>query len=263
MAHAGGMRAYGARQFFLWLVLAGAALLALAGWSPPARAADPAQGPGGPILVLTAGKSNFGHFYAEILRTEGLNSFQVADVSTLSAGLLAAHDVVLLAKTALSDSQAALLSSWVANGGNLVAMAPDARLHSLLGLTPTGGTLTNAYLLVGGASVVGNGITQQTMQFHGTATRYAAVNGATPLAMLFSAAATATANPAVTLRRSGAGQAAAFAFDLATSIVQTRQGNPAWAAQERDGLPPIRSDDKFYGAAAADPRADWVDLTKV
>ncbi|WP_198320847.1 hypothetical protein, partial [Azohydromonas aeria] len=42
-----------------------------------------------------------------------------------------------------------------------------------------------------------------------------------------------------------------------------RQGNPAWAAQERDGLPPIRSDDKFYGAAAADPRADWVDLTKV
>ena len=67
----------------------------------------------------------------------------------------------------------------------------------------------------------------------------------------------------MTLRSVGSGQAAAFTFDLATSIVQMRQGNPAWAAQERDGLAPIRSDDKYFGAAAADPRADWVDLTKV
>ncbi|NML19223.1 hypothetical protein, partial [Azohydromonas caseinilytica] len=36
-----------------------------------------------------------------------------------------------------------------------------------------------------------------------------------------------------------------------------------WAAQERDGLTPIRSDDKYYGAAAADPQSDWVDLAKV
>jgi hypothetical protein len=47
-------------------------------------------------------------------------------------------------------------------------------------------------------------------------------------------------------RRTG-GQAAAFTFDLARSIVQTRQGNPAWAGQERDGQPgPIRSNDLFY-----------------
>ena len=48
---------------------------------------------------------------------------------------------------------------------------------------------------------------------------------------------TATANPAVTLRSVGAngGQAAAFTYDLARSVVYTRQGNPAWAGQERDG----------------------------
>ncbi|HYQ91373.1 MAG TPA: Ig-like domain-containing protein, partial [Candidatus Competibacteraceae bacterium] len=61
----------------------------------------------------------------------------------------------------------------------------------------------------------------------------------------------------------GTGQAAAFTYDLATSIVYTRQGNPAWATQERDGYEPIRSDDKFYGNKTGEVKPDWVDLTKV
>ena len=55
------------------------------------------------------------------------------------------------------------------------------------------------------------------------------------------------------------GQAAAFTYDLARSIVYTRQGNPAWSGQERDGIAPIRSDDLFFGGA----QPDWVDLDKV
>ena len=41
----------------------------------------------------------------------------------------------------------------------------------------------------------------------------------------------------------------------------TRQGNPAWAGQERDGDAGnvIRSDDMYFGGA----QADWVDLNKV
>ena len=58
---------------------------------------------------------------------------------------------------------------------------------------------------------------------------------------------------------SSGGQAAAFTYDLARSIVYTRQGNPAWSGQERDGVAPIRSDDLFFGGA----QADWVDLSKV
>jgi hypothetical protein len=112
------------------------------------------------------------------------------------------------------------------------------------------------------ANAVGNGIVNQTMQFHGSADRYT-LNGASALATLYSSATAATTNPAVTLRSVGSGKAAAFAYDLATSVVYTRQGNPAWAAQERDGLTPIRSDDKYFGNAAADPKADWVDLSKV
>ena len=69
----------------------------------------------------------------------------------------------------------------------------------------------------------------------------------------------------MTLRSVGSngGHAAAFTYDLAKSIVETRQGNPAWAGQERDGTAPIRSDDLFFGNAAGDPQPDWVNLNKV
>ena len=69
----------------------------------------------------------------------------------------------------------------------------------------------------------------------------------------------------MTLRSVGSagGEAAAFAFDLARSVVYTRQGNPAWAGQERDGVAPIRPDDLFFGAKRGNPQPDWVDLNKV
>ena len=147
-------------------------------------------------------------------------------------------------------------------GGNLIAMAPDAQLAGLLGITSLGTALSNGYLLVDTSMSPGNGIVNQTIQFHGTADRYT-LSGATQLATLYSNASTATSNPALTLRASGSGRAAAFTYDLAASIVYTRQGNPAWAAQERDGFPPIRSDDKFYGNMAGDVQPDWIDLSKV
>src|SRR5205823_12400994 len=110
----------------------------------------------------------------------------------------------------------------------------------------------------------GQGTTGQTIQFHGTADEYQ-LSGASTMATLYSDANTASTFPAVTLHAVGSngGQAAAFTYDLARSVVYTRQGNPAWSGQERDGQTPIRSDDLFFGASASDPQPDWVDLNKV
>ena len=94
----------------------------------------------------------------------------------------------------------------------------------------------------------------QTIQYHGAADRYLA-SGATTVATLFSDAVTPTANPAVTLRSVGSGHAAAFVYDLARSVVYTHQGNPAWAATERDGSSPIRPNDLFF--------PDYVNLDRV
>src|SRR5205807_6324678 len=98
----------------------------------------------------------------------------------------------------------------------------------------------------------------------GTADDYQ-LSGASTLASLYSDANTATTFPAVTLHDVGSsgGQAVCFAYDLARSVVYTRQGNPAWSGQERDGQTPIRSDDLFFGAAAGDPQPDWVDFNKI
>ncbi|MDB6000069.1 MAG: hypothetical protein JWP52_1768, partial [Rhizobacter sp.] len=191
-----------------------------------------------------------------------LNAFAVADIATVTATTLAAYDVVVLAKMPLTAAQVTMFTTWVNAGGNLIAMAPDTQLASLLGITTLGTTLSNAYMGVDTSASPGNGIVSQTMQFHGTADLYT-LNGATRVATLYSTATAALTNPAVTLRSVGTGKAAAFAYDLATSIVYTRQGNPAWASQERDGNLPKRSDDKFFGAAAGDVKPDWVDLSKV
>jgi hypothetical protein len=172
--------------------------------------------------------------------------------------------VVILGETPLSAAQVTMFSNWVSSGGNLIAMRPDKQLASLLGLADAGTTLSNAYLKVDTLSGPGAGIVADSIQFHGTADRYT-LNGASTIATLYADAGTATANPAVTLRSLGTqgGQAAAFTYDLARSIVYTRQGNPAWAGDERDGITPVRSDDLFFGNKSGDAQPDWVDLNKV
>ncbi|MBL7064784.1 MAG: hypothetical protein ISS49_11360 [Anaerolineae bacterium] len=52
----------------------------------------------------------------------------------------------------------------------------------------------------------------------------------------------------------------AFTYDLAKSIVLTRQGNPAWAGQERDGVYGIRASDMFVGQGG---EPNWIDNSKI
>jgi hypothetical protein len=206
----------------------------------------------------------FAAYIGEILRNEGLDAFTTIDVAFVSPALLTQFDVVIVGNTALTPAQVTTLTGWVNNGGNLVTMRPDKQLAGLLGLTDAGTTLSNAYLQVATATEPGAGIVGSTIQFHGTADRYT-LNGATSVATLYSNATTATTSPAVTLRSVGSagGQAAAFTYDLARSVVYTRQGNPAWASQERDGASGIRPDDLFYGAKAGDVQPDWIDTNKI
>jgi hypothetical protein len=242
---------------------AGNALANDRSWSfttAPPPPPPPDDGPGGPILAISKASNPFSRYYAEILRAEGLNAFTTKDISTVTPAVLAAHDVAILGDFPLTSAQVGMLTDWVNAGGNLIAMRPDKQLAGLLGLLDASGSLGDAYLRVDTSRAPGAGIVGQTMQFHGVADRYV-TNGAATLATLYSNAGTATANPAVTVRDVGSagGQAAAFTFDLARSVVYTRQGNPAWDGDERDGVAPIRSDDLFFGGNLP----DWTDLTRV
>ena len=216
---------------------------------------SPTTGPGGPILVVTHAANKFGVYYAEILRTEGLNAFDVADVSTVTSSTLANYNLVLLGEGTLTPAQVSMFSNWVATGGNLIAMRPDKQLASLLGLADAGTTLSDAYLLISNTGP-GAGLVNESIQYHGTADVYT-LNGATAVAQLYATSVTPTANPAVSLRNLGgsSGQVAAFTYDLARSVIYTRQGNPAWESQDRDGSLPVRANDLFF--------PNWVDFEKI
>jgi hypothetical protein len=167
---------------------------------------------------------------------------------------------VILGQTALTAGQVQMLTAWVTGGGNLIAMRPDKQLQGLLGLTSTSSTLSEGYLSINVSTNPGAGITGQTLQFHGTADQYG-LSGATELATLYSDAATATPYPAVTLQAVGTsgGQAAAFTFDLANSIIYTHQGNPAWQINH---VNPLQTNgtalDLFY-----DPTTPWIDFNRI
>jgi hypothetical protein len=236
-----------ALRFAVLLLLLACAL------APTASAQAPGDGPGGPILVVADPADGFGRYYAEILRAEGLNEFTVADPGALNPATLGAYQVVLLGPGSPSDAQIGALDAWVNGGGNLIAMHPDPRLAGLLGLGADTGDLADGYM----KPEAGAGVTGETLQFHGTADVWS-LAGASTVATLYSGPGTAMAAPAVTLRSVGSagGQAAAFAYDLARSVVYTRQGNPAWTGQKRDGTTNARrSDDLFF--------PDWVNRDKV
>ncbi len=225
-----------------------AAVALMENWPAHAVAASPIL-----ILVNDLASNPFGSYLAEILRAEGLNCFQMANLADLDHAPLDWYDLILLAEGPLNLHQAELLQGYVVQGGRLVAMRPDARLAPILGVEPMAGNTAEGYLKVDSSHPVARGITDRAMQFHGAAD-HCRPDGAHVVAWLASEADIATALPAVCTHRHGQGQTAMWAFDLAQSVAYTRQGNPAWAGQERDGLDGLRITDMTAG---------WVDLERL
>ena len=224
------------------------------GWS------DPGRQPAATRLAATT---------PEILRAEGMNEFAVADVSSVDAAALRLPRRGP-GPAPLSPSQVADVHRLGRAGGNLIAMRPDTELASCWASRRRRRprrTATSRRPPPASA----RGSSTRTMQYHGTADRYTLAGRrrsrrCTPRA-------DGHGEPAVTVRAVGAngGQAAAFTYDLARSVVYTRQGNPAWAGQERDGDdgPDLSRDSLRRRATSstatplADPQPDWVDLDKV
>jgi hypothetical protein len=222
----------------------------------------PPNGSGGPILILSSPANPFSRYYSEILLAEGFNEFTIQDVAQLTPAILKTCSAAILGELTLAPAQRKMLVDWVRGGGSLIAMRPDKDLAAALGLTAPQGVLQDAYLAINTQSTAGKGLVKETIQFHGPADLYPPAMGAT-VATLFRDANTTTGAPAVVTLKAGAGEVAVFAYDLARSVVYTRQGNPSWSGMERDGIPPMRSDDLFYGAASYDQQPDWVNLKKV
>lgn len=217
-----------------------------------------------PILLITSSSANnnnpFGPYLAEILRAEGITAFSTADLSAVTADLLATAQLVVVAEANVSPSQAALFAAFVEGGGRLIAMRPDADLAPVVGLQLRPGTLTKAYLKISGAYAEGVAFPTLTLPYAGTAANYQLQPGAVTLADLYRGRSTTASAPAITRF----GKTAAWSFDLARSVAYTRQGNPANAGLERDGIETIRTFDLFYKAASGNsPAVNDIDPLRV
>lgn len=250
------------KRGFLRLAAVSVVLLSLTSvWLPVSVASPP---PAALLLVTHPGAANpFGSYLAEILRAEGLNSFEVVSLADLTAGDLSQHAVTLLAETPLSSTQAELFTNHVNAGGRLIAMRPDSRIRALFGLGASAGTLSDGYLRIDTTATLngarpGAGLAGVTLQIHGAADRYTTLPGAVTLAKLYTDKTTATAYPAVVAGVSG--RAVAFNYDLARNVVYTRQGNPANANIDVDGDTVLRTVDLFQGAGGGAP---WVDRDRI
>ena len=230
-----------------------AAALALAAVAAAAAPAAIPAAPGGPILVVTSNGDGFGSYLPEILRGEGLNEFDVADVGSVAPQTLAAHDVVVLGHMSLSDAQVAMLSAWVQGGGNLVAMRPDKKLAGLLGLADAGGTRDEGNL----TSVAGAASRGASMRFHGSADLYG-LAGASPVATLD----TRGSPPASRCATSAPPAARPRPSPTTSRARSSTRGRATPRGRARSATAtPRRSAPTTCSSAATQP--DWVDLNRV
>jgi hypothetical protein len=210
------------------------------------------------VLSNTAAQPNFAPFLGEILRAEGVLGFVEASLAGFDWAALRPEQTVLLGEGTLSLEQAGQLRAHVERGGGLIAMRPHFLLADVLGVRRSAGNTDDGYLRTSQHAIAA-GIDPGPLQVHAPAEHYRATN-ADVIAWLCDGAGEISDHPAVTLRTLDAGSsnsrgmAAMWAFDLARSVVYTRQGNPAWANQDRDGLDGIRACDMFVG---------WIDLDRI
>ncbi|MCK6540374.1 MAG: twin-arginine translocation signal domain-containing protein [Anaerolineales bacterium] len=206
------------------------------------------------LLIVDKTSANpFGMYFTEILRAEGLNCFHTADLSTLQPESLQRYEAAILTESSLTPQQVEIFANYVARGGRLVGMRPAEGLESVFGVERSAGVFLEGYLKTDSAHPAAAGIQSSSLQIHGESHLFT-LREAQPVAWLYADRDTPTENPAITLNGFGEGLAVAYAFDLAKCIALMRQGNPKLIDQDNDGLPGIRTVDKFAG---------WIDLERI
>ena len=226
----------------------------------------PTTGPGGPILVIGSSANPFGRYYGEILRAEGLNEYRGTDIANVTPAVLSAYHVVDPRRDDVdrgAGDDAEQLGERRRQARRDASRRPARRPARL----DEGARARCRTRTCTSTRARHRGRASPTRRSSTTAPP----TSTSCRARRASRRSTATRRPppvypAVTLARRRDRAAARRPRSPTTSPARSStpaRAIPAWAGQERDGQPPIRSDDLFFGASASDPQPDWVDLDKV
>jgi hypothetical protein len=198
-----------------------------------------------PLLIAYPDGAN-SVIWQEILRVEGLPYVRVQPLAALTLDSLHGVAVVIVPPGEVSALQAELLVEYVTAGGGLIVVQPGAELTPLCGLAAGAGVTAHGYLCVQSGAPGAEGIDTGALQFHAPLRHYE-LREAEQIAVVCSQEAIATTTPAVTWQRIAEGAVVTWCYDLAQSVVLTRQGPPAHAGAETDGVEGVRAVDMFPG----------------
>lgn len=209
--------------------------------------------------------SRYSHYLAEILRLEGFVDFAELELAGVDAETLARHDLVILPRVSLTQAQAELVQPYLAAGGRLIAMMPDANFSRRCGLNPTWRAIDGGWLQINTAQAAVAGLWAEPVQIVTPALGWQApdVSDAQVLAHVRAVGdeAAAQTEPGAVAVTVGQGQAVFFAYDLPHAVARLRQGNPDHADLCYAGLDGIiRPSELFVGQMSVDqmlvPQAD-------
>lgn len=208
-----------------------------------------------PILViLNQTQSNpFGSYLGEILLAEGFAQFEIAQATDLENVELEPYDILILSEGFLPGKTQDRITSYVENGGSLLAMRPDPSLASLFGVRNAGSTVGNGHL----SYKISNeelGIADEgIIQIHDDADLYF-LDGAHPIAWISERKEMDNPMVGIATYQYGHGRTAIWSFDLAKNVVYIRQGNPNIGELGLDARSGFRTVELFRG---------WVDIERI
>jgi len=227
---------------------------------------DPvAQSPvwsGQPILLLRGNSTTnpFSAYYEEILLAEGFHGFDTAPAQSVGTDYLRHYKIVIVPEGVPSQFYRDLLFPYVQDGGRILAMRPERELAPFFGLSEKAGELSDGYVRISPDVRTREDGRDELLRFYGSADPYTAPSAQVLAWIQSNPSGAADASVAVGVARPGNGKAAIWAFDLATSVVFNRQGNPLFADQPDARWDGVRAINLYRGMLDLDtihiPQAD-------
>jgi peptidoglycan/xylan/chitin deacetylase (PgdA/CDA1 family) len=205
------------------------------------------------LLVLVQDgqrESTYGRYAGEILRTEGLNWYQIEPFENQDAAQLSNFAAVILAPSILTGRQVEELVRYVENGGILICFRPCLRLGEALGLQPTYVAQMNGYVRLDVAHAICAGLCGDALQMHGIGDRWNIPEGSplTAVARMSGTRDGAPDAPWLIAGSHGKGRVCMCASDLPAVVAAIRQGDVDRANTLSGGLDGIyRPSELFIG----------------
>jgi hypothetical protein len=207
-------------------------------------------------------RNRFGRYAGEILLAEGIGDFEEVDLARVTLGALRRFGVVVLTNCGPVAGLLETLAAYVEAGGRLLLLRPAPELAPLLGLRPQWRSRAGASLLVDSRSPAFGGFPYEPVQVVGPVDLYrAADEGLGVVARTVAGDWPVEPYPAIVARAAGAGRVLAFLYDLPHTVARLRQGDPALAGSDTDGLEGVRPSDAVQGQI--DPRAGHIPQAEV